>query len=53
MIGKSFLPVHGNFLRFYMTLSWLIAGLGLVGVVAGWVYFANREQSKGPDGATS
>ncbi len=51
MIGKSFLPTGGDFLRFYTVVSWLIAGLSLAGVVVGWAYFAGRSVSKVAEGA--
>jgi hypothetical protein len=51
MIGKSFLPIQGDFLRFYTMISWLIAGLALAGLILASLYFAGRGQAKVAVGA--
>ncbi len=45
MVGKSLLPQQGDFLRFYLGISWLIATLTLAWLVLGWAYFAARAGS--------
>jgi hypothetical protein len=53
MVAESFLPQHGDFLRFYSVVSWLIAVLALTGLVLGWVYFTRRGRAGLPSGAAS
>jgi hypothetical protein len=49
MVGKSFLPTTGDFLRFYTVVSWLIAGLAIVGLIVGRLYFAGRHRADGAE----
>jgi hypothetical protein len=51
MVGGSFLPRHGDFLRFYTAVSWLIAALALMGLALAWVYFNRRGNAQATDGA--
>jgi Family of unknown function (DUF5690) len=53
MVAGSFLPQHGDFLRFYSVVSWLIAVLALTGLGLGWVYFSRRGRAGLPSGAAS
>jgi hypothetical protein len=53
MVAGSFLPQHGDFLRFYSVVSWLIAVLALTGLGLGWVYFTRRGRAGLPSGAAS
>jgi hypothetical protein len=53
MVGGSFLPQQGDFLRFYTVVSWLIAALALAGLALGWVYFTGRRSSEVSSGAAS
>jgi hypothetical protein len=53
MIGKSFLPRQGVFLRFYTSVSWLIAVLVLSGLALGWAYFSSRGRDEVSAGAAS
>ena len=46
MVGGSFLPQQGDFLRFYTVVSWLIAALALAGLAVGWVYFTRRGRRR-------
>jgi hypothetical protein len=53
MVGRSFLPQHGDVLRFYTVVSWLIAASALTGLGLGWVYFTMRGRAELSSGATS
>lgn len=53
MVAGSFRPQHGDILRFYAVVSWLIAVLALVGLAFGWVYFTRRVRVGLPSGAES
>jgi hypothetical protein len=53
MIAESFLPQHGNFLRFYTVVSWLIAIFTLISLALSWVYFTRQGRSDLPCGAAS
>ncbi len=53
MVAGSFRPQHGDILRFYAVVSWLIAVLGLVSLAFGWVYFTRRVRVGLPSGAES
>jgi hypothetical protein len=50
MLGNSFLPQRGDFLRFYASVSWLITGLVVLAVALAWLYFINRGKSAAPGG---
>ncbi len=53
MIGRSFLPRQGAFLRFYTAISWLIAGLAFSGLALGWIYFSTRVRPAASSGDAS
>ena len=43
MLGRTFFKVEGNFLEYFITLCWIVAGLGSACLIGCWIYFGRRS----------
>jgi hypothetical protein len=51
MVGGALPPQRGDFLRFYIVVSWLIAIAALAGLALGSIYFTRRGSAEVSEGA--
>ena len=44
LLGKNLCKVEGTFINFFLTISWIAAGLSLLCLLGSWLYFARRAR---------